>query len=60
MLRVFGWHALNPAAYSESGFFLGQAIFASTGIHVHLGAPGTVRPVASAALYLAVFGLLPP
>jgi ABC-2 type transport system permease protein len=45
-------------AASLAAFFLGQAIFASAGIHVHLGAPGTLRPVFGAALYLAVFGLL--
>ena len=44
-------------AASLAAFFLGQAIFASTGIHVHFGAPGTLRPVVGAALYLAVFGL---
>jgi ABC-2 type transport system permease protein len=45
-------------AASLAAFFLGQAIFAGIGIHVHLGAPGTLRPVVGAALYLAVFGLL--
>lgn len=45
-------------AGSLAAFFLGEAIFAGKGIHVHPGAPGTLRPVLGAALYLAVFGLL--
>ena len=45
-------------ASSFAAFFLGQAIFASKGIHAHLGDPGTLRPVFGGALYLAVFGLL--
>ena len=43
---------------SFAAFFLGQATFAGKGIHDHPGAPGTLRPVLGAALYLAVFGLL--
>jgi ABC-2 type transport system permease protein len=44
-------------AASIAAFALGQAIFAGKGIHAHPGAPGTLRPVVGAALYLAVFGL---
>lgn len=43
---------------SFAALFFGQAIFAGKGIQVDLGAPGTLRPVLGAALYLAVFGLL--
>jgi ABC-type transport system involved in multi-copper enzyme maturation permease subunit len=42
---------------SLAAFLLGQAIFAGQGIRMHLGDPGTLRPVVGAALYLAVFGL---
>lgn len=49
---------LTGLAASAAAFFLGQAIFAGKGIHMHLGAPGTLRPVFGAALYLTVFGLL--
>lgn len=49
---------LTGLAASAAAFFLGQAIFAGKGIHVHLGSPGTLQPVEGAALYLAVFGLL--
>jgi len=45
-------------AASLAAALLGQAIFASQGIHMHPGAPGMLRPVIGAALYLAVFGLL--
>ena len=45
-------------AASFAAFFLGQAIFAGAGIHVHPDAPGTLRPVFGTALYLAVTGLL--
>jgi ABC-2 type transport system permease protein len=45
-------------AASLAAFLLGQAIFAGKGIHLHLGGPGTLRPVVGAALYLAVLGLL--
>jgi ABC-2 type transport system permease protein len=45
-------------ASSLAAFLLGQAIFAGKGIEVHLGDPGTLRPVLGGALYLAVFGLL--
>jgi ABC-2 type transport system permease protein len=49
---------LTGLAASLAAFFLGQVIFAGADIHVHLGAPGTLRPVFGAALYLAVSGLL--
>ena len=49
---------LAGLAGSFAAFFLGQATFAGKGIHDHLGAPGTLRPVLGAALYRAVFGLL--
>ena len=49
---------LTGLAASVAAFFLGEAIFAGKGIHVYLGASGTLRPVFGAALYLAVFGLL--
>ena len=49
---------LTGLAGSFTAFFLGQAIFAGKGIPVHLGAPGTLRAVLGAAMYLAVFGLL--
>jgi ABC-2 type transport system permease protein len=56
---VFGLVAfLTGLAASLAAFFLGQAIFAGKGIQVHLGGPGTLRPVLGAALYLAVLGLL--
>jgi hypothetical protein len=45
-------------AASLAAFFLGEAIFAGKGIQLHLGGPGTLRPVLGAALYLAVLGLL--
>jgi ABC-type transport system involved in multi-copper enzyme maturation permease subunit len=49
---------LTGIAGSLAAFFLGQAVFAQKGIQVHLGGPGTLRPVMGAALYLAVLGLL--
>ena len=56
---VFGAAAFATGlASSFAAFFLGQAIFASTGIPGSLAAPGALRTVLGAALYLAVFGLL--
>lgn len=45
-------------ASAFAAFFLGQAIFAGKGISVNLTAPGALRTVFGAALYLAVFGQL--
>jgi ABC-2 type transport system permease protein len=49
---------LTGLAGSLAAFLFGQAVFADKGIQEHLGGPGTLRPVAGAALYLAVLGLL--
>jgi ABC-2 type transport system permease protein len=40
-------------ASSFAAFFLGQAIFTTTGIEAHLDDPGALRSVFGAALYLA-------
>jgi ABC-2 type transport system permease protein len=43
---------------SSAAFFLGKDIFAGQSIQTRLGAPGSLRPVFGAALYLATSGLL--
>lgn len=50
--------AVAGIAASFGAFFLGQAFLAKKGIETHLGAPGVVRSVIGAGLYLAVVGLL--
>lgn len=49
---------ITGLAASAAAFYLGQAIFAGKGTGVSLGAPGALRSVVGAALYLAVIGLL--
>jgi ABC-type transport system involved in multi-copper enzyme maturation permease subunit len=43
---------------SFGAFFLGQSFLSKQGLETHLGAPGTLRSVIGAGLYLAVVGLL--
>lgn len=56
---VFTVAAFAAALVSSfAAFLIGQAIFAGKGIQAHAGDPAALRPVAGAALYLAVTGLL--
>jgi hypothetical protein len=50
---------LTGLAASFAAFFLGQAIFTGKGIPASLGAPGALRSVCGAALYLACSGCWP-
>jgi ABC-2 type transport system permease protein len=56
---VFGTVAVATGiASSLAAFFTGQALLAGTGTGTHIGAPGALRSVIGAGLYLAVLGLL--
>ena len=56
---VFGTvAAATGIASSLAAFFTGQALLAGTGTGTHIGAPGALRSVIGAGLYLAVLGLL--
>jgi ABC-2 type transport system permease protein len=56
---VFGTvAAVTGIASSALAFLAGQAILAGKGLGTHIGAPGAIRPVIGAGLYLAVLGLL--
>lgn len=56
---VFGAVATAAGiASSFAAFYAGQALLAGTGIGTPIGAPGALRSVIGAGLYLAVLGLL--
>lgn len=50
--------AVTGIASSALAFFTGQGILAGKGLGTHIGAPGVMRSVIGAGLYLAVLGLL--
>jgi hypothetical protein len=49
--------AVTGIASSLAAFFIGQALLAGKAIGTHIGAPGALRSVIGAGLYLAVLGL---
>jgi ABC-2 type transport system permease protein len=56
---VFGASAAATGiASSFAAFFLGQALLARRGIETDISAPGSLRSVTGAGLYLALLGLL--
>jgi ABC-2 type transport system permease protein len=50
--------AVTGIASSALAFLAGQAILAGKSLGTYIGAPGAIRPVIGAGLYLAVLGLL--
>jgi ABC-type transport system involved in multi-copper enzyme maturation permease subunit len=50
--------AATGIASSFAAFFLGQALLARRGIGTYISAPGSLRSIIGAGLYLAVLGLL--